>query len=80
MLLRESLEGRPIVPYEDLADAAGQTAEDAVHLGVDDPLGYDDHCLAANYGAGWGTAAARRQESQGGRLDPARPGVVSRLR
>jgi hypothetical protein len=51
-----------------------------MHLGVGHPLGDDHHCLAPNYGAGWGTAAARRLESQGGRLDPARPGVVSRLR
>ena len=42
------LEGRPIVPTEDFADAAAQMAEDAVHLGVGDPLGDDAHCLAAN--------------------------------
>ena len=42
------LEGRPIVPTEDLADAAAQMAVDAVHLGVGDPLGDDAHCLAAN--------------------------------
>jgi hypothetical protein len=42
------LEGGPIVPTEDLAGAAAQMAEDAVHLGVGDPLGDDAHCLAAN--------------------------------
>jgi hypothetical protein len=54
------VKGWPIVPYEDLADAAAQMAEDAVHLGVGDPLGDDDHCLAANEETSCGLRSAGR--------------------
>jgi hypothetical protein len=60
MRRERSSKGRPIVPYEDLADAAAQVAEDAVHLGVGDPLGDDDHCWQRTQKTSCGLPSAGR--------------------